>query len=637
MDVVNVDTADTITLDDNANFLTGGGANIALAPNDSIRVCSNGTYWYHVEDKIAGGAASTALSSITDATATNTIDNDNYAQVWNWNTLTTQDAMTIASTAQTTGSLLRLHSANASGLGSALYIESDQTGGSGNVSALDVSSNAAGSGTNAINAFVNSSGAVAISASNGNGTSISARTTTDTQPTIFSWNNSVTGPAVGLEGASETTGTGAGVYGNINGTNNTGYGVWGQNASRSGYGVFSEGALRVAPAAMTLANGAAIDYNTAIFTAPTLTVGSTNVTSMMDSYLFQAPTLTRGSAVTVTNASTMTIAGAPVRAGSLALTNTHGLYIGAGAVSTATNSYGLYANAQTGATNNYAAALMGGYVGIGINAPTNTLHVEGDMSYTPLVKIRNTNALGVSGLELFDDANAFKGVFGHFNFDYDGVTDPLGIVANDNDIVFVTGDTGSAPGTVRMMVDASSGFVGIGNITPTVALDVAGDIRHTGIIIDASDIRLKTDIRHLPEVKGDILARLQQIKGYQFRMKDDTSGQIEYGVIAQEIERVFPELVVTDKTAEGMKSVNYVGLIAPLIEATKELKSENDSLKAKIADFDARMAALENNVDELKLFTGFGVSKASMGLLGIFALLIMSGIVVVIRRKTLAQ
>ena len=100
---------------------------------------------------------------------------------------------------------------------------------------------------------------------------------------------------------------------------------------------------------------------------------------------------------------------------------------------------------------------------------------------------------------------------------------------------------------------------------------------------------------------------------------------------------MFPELVVTDKTAEGMKSVNYVGLIAPLIEATKELKSENDSLKAKIADFDARMAALENNVDELKLFTGFGVSKASMGLLGIFALLIMSGIVVVIRRKTLAQ
>lgn len=49
MDVVNVDTADTITLDYNAtNFLSAGAADVALGPNDSVRVCSNGTAWYQI-------------------------------------------------------------------------------------------------------------------------------------------------------------------------------------------------------------------------------------------------------------------------------------------------------------------------------------------------------------------------------------------------------------------------------------------------------------------------------------------------------------------------------------------------------------------------------------------------------------
>lgn len=48
MDVINVDTADTITLDQNTNFLSNGGINVALGPNDTARVCSNGTSWFQV-------------------------------------------------------------------------------------------------------------------------------------------------------------------------------------------------------------------------------------------------------------------------------------------------------------------------------------------------------------------------------------------------------------------------------------------------------------------------------------------------------------------------------------------------------------------------------------------------------------
>jgi len=52
-----------------------------------------------------------------------------------------------------------------------------------------------------------------------------------------------------------------------------------------------------------------------------------------------------------------------------------------------------------------------------------------------------------------------------------------------------------------------------------------------------------------------------------FTMKDDPKQEIELGVIAQDVEPIFPVLVQTD--ANGMKSMNYIGLIAPMIEAIK--------------------------------------------------------------------
>jgi hypothetical protein len=51
------------------------------------------------------------------------------------------------------------------------------------------------------------------------------------------------------------------------------------------------------------------------------------------------------------------------------------------------------------------------------------------------------------------------------------------------------------------------------------------------------------------------------------------------GVIAQDVEAVFPELV--DTGPEGFKRVNYIGLIAPLIEAVKELDERVQALEAR--------------------------------------------------------
>ncbi|OGI95665.1 hypothetical protein A2917_01120 [Candidatus Nomurabacteria bacterium RIFCSPLOWO2_01_FULL_42_17] len=85
--------------------------------------------------------------------------------------------------------------------------------------------------------------------------------------------------------------------------------------------------------------------------------------------LITQPTYSFVGSSTITDAATLAIAGAPIKSTNATITNTHGLLIQAGGVSTATNSYGLTVNAQTGATNNYSAVLLGGNVGIGTTAP----------------------------------------------------------------------------------------------------------------------------------------------------------------------------------------------------------------------------------------------------------------------------
>ncbi len=87
-----------------------------------------------------------------------------------------------------------------------------------------------------------------------------------------------------------------------------------------------------------------------------------------------------------------------------------------------------------------------------------------------------------------------------------------------------------------------------------------------------SDINLKTNIRPI----GDTLNKVLQIRGVNFDWKE--TGRTSIGVIAQEIEKVFPELVVGENT----KVVNYNGLIGVLIEAVKEQQKQIEELKKLI-------------------------------------------------------
>ena len=108
--------------------------------------------------------------------------------------------------------------------------------------------------------------------------------------------------------------------------------------------------------------------------------------------------------------------------------------------------------------------------------------------------------------------------------------------------------------------------------------DDNGNWTASGNVTAYSDARLKTNVNTI----NDALSIVGKLRGVSFDWKE--SGEHSIGVIAQEVEKVLPELVVTsqvlDPTGESeVKSVDYGKIVGVLINAINELKAEVDELK----------------------------------------------------------
>jgi len=90
----------------------------------------------------------------------------------------------------------------------------------------------------------------------------------------------------------------------------------------------------------------------------------------------------------------------------------------------------------------------------------------------------------------------------------------------------------------------------------------------------SSDKQLKKDIRKI----NNPLDKIMQLEGVSFKWQEDNEESL--GLIAQDVEKVFPELVSTNN--EGLKTVAYGNLIAPLIEALKAQDNKIEKLSAQI-------------------------------------------------------
>ncbi len=133
------------------------------------------------------------------------------------------------------------------------------------------------------------------------------------------------------------------------------------------------------------------------------------------------------------------------------------------------------------------------------------------------------------------------------------------------------------------MIIRGNGNVGIGVTDPgSYKLYVDGNIAvSTGHgYFYTSDRSFKTNIQPLENSLNKIL----KLQGVSFNWKN--TGEPSIGLIAQDVEKVFPE-VVSGK--EGEKTIDYAVLVAPLIEATKEQQKEIEELKAEIKELKSKI------------------------------------------------
>lgn len=194
-------------------------------------------------------------------------------------------------------------------------------------------------------------------------------------------------------------------------------------------------------------------------------------------------------------------------------------------------------------------------------------------------------------------------------------TENFSNTAQGSAIFFATTPNGTVSTQERMRID-HNGNVGIGTTTPnqgkvevmggSVCVDTNSDGNATSCITAESDVRLKKKIEVIPHA----LATLGKLRGVLFDWRWDEYPAIadykaigrDAGVIAQEVEAAFPQGM--GEELNGFKTVRYDRLVPLLIESVKELKADNDNLRAELKAANDNHAAkneeLRTEIEALK-------------------------------------
>jgi hypothetical protein len=267
-----------------------------------------------------------------------------------------------------------------------------------------------------------------------------------------------------------------------------------------------------------------------------------------------------------------------------------------------------------------------GNVGIGTSAPDQLLELSGGG-----IQLNGTYGIGFNS-DSVDNSNASSDRAKMY-YDYHLFGSNLdGLVIEKTDANNLAPDGGIAfankgSDNVRniAMSIRGSGNIGIGTLSPSEKLEVCGNLKVIGTInasstINASqsiscssDVRFKKNITPLPNALTSVM-KLQGVNYYwkttEFPEKQFANTK-QVGFIAQDLEKIYPEMVITDK--EGYKSVDYSRLTPVLVEAMKEqqkiieeqqqmikrlnLKVDNTELKFQTSEL--KIQKLEAAIEQL--------------------------------------
>ena len=174
--------------------------------------------------------------------------------------------------------------------------------------------------------------------------------------------------------------------------------------------------------------------------------------------------------------------------------------------------------------------------------------------------------------------------------------------SGNNQLKFYTNEDSNATDGIQRMIIDNNGSVGIGDDTHTpdssYLLDVDGDVQAVSYNA-TSDERLKENIKPIM----NSLSKIIDLRGVNFTWIEDSSKNLQSGLIAQEVESVISEAVTTgtskNKNGFNQKSINYSAIVPYLIEAVKELSIENQNLKRDLENLRIKE---EENTENIKKY-----------------------------------
>ena len=150
---------------------------------------------------------------------------------------------------------------------------------------------------------------------------------------------------------------------------------------------------------------------------------------------------------------------------------------------------------------------------------------------------------------------------------------------------------------MKKIIVLSSGLILVASISFSwpCAADCVAD-KNTGAVGCLSDSRLKENVVAIEDALGKILS-LQGVE-FDWNAKSHTPGQHGIGFIAQEVQQVFPMVITIDM--EGNKKLDYGALVAPLVEAVKEIDQRDTQEINQIKELMAQNEALVKELEILK-------------------------------------
>ena len=309
-------------------------------------------------------------------------------------------------------------------------------------------------------------------------------------------------------------------------------------------------------------------------------------------------TMTAGTGITVTHgANTITIAATNTNAGTVtSIATGTGLTGGpisaTGTVALATVATNTMLANATGGTAAPTAVTATAYLDSAFSSTQGSLLYRNGTVWTTLAPGTSGYALqsqGASANPQWAQTSLTAGVSGTLPVANGGTGSATGSITGTGTLTFAAGGTN----THVILTPNGTGGVGIGTTTPGYALEVVGTIKATDILL-TSDARKKHNIESLDIVKA--LEKITQVRAVSFNWNHNDHA--DEGVIAQELEKIFPELVV--HSADGTLSVKYPSLIAPLIASVQVLHKENVQMKQENADLKARLERLERVVQQMQ-------------------------------------